>query len=937
MKLLKSKLLLIIILLLSISGYAQNEATDLKSLLPVDPDVVIGTLDNGLKYYIRANAEPENRAELTLVVKAGSILEDDDQQGLAHMCEHMAFNGTKNFKKHEIIEFLESIGMKFGPEVNAYTTFDETVYGIKIPLDSVKYLDKGLLVLHDWASEVSFEDEEIDKERGVIHEEWRMGQGAQDRMMRQYLPLMLNNSRYAERLPIGKMDVVDHCDYDVLRRFYNDWYRPDLMAVIVVGDFDAKEVEKKVVDLFSQIKGQPNPRKREYYNIPEHKETFVKVVSDKEAQQTLIELIYKHPSKITKTVADYREDIVHNIYNEMLNNRLQELTLSDNPPFLYGFAGYGGFIGNVDAYSCIAMINTEQIKSGLKALVTENARVKEFGFTETELERAKKSVLRSMDKMYNERNKVKSASYVSEYKRNFLMSQEPIPGIEYEYNLYKKYVPGISLSEVNSLAEKWITDENRVLILMGPDKEDVKLPTDEELLDDFNSINTDNIEPYVDKTSNKPLVSDMPKRVKVAKKKKNKELGFERWEMKNGAKVYFKKTDFKEDEILFTAFSPGGYSLYGQDDDMSAKQAASIISESGIGDFDKIELSKYLSDKIANVNPYIGELEEGLNGSTTPKDLETFMQLIYLYFTKPRKDKTAFTSYINRMKGILENASASPDNAFRDTIKVTMSSHNPRSRPLSADLLDEVKYNRAHYIYKQRFSDPGNFVFFFVGNIDKKTFKPLVEKYIGGLPTVNREEKWKDLGIHAPDGVVVKEVLKGNEPKSVVFMKFHGDFEYNWKNKAVLETMSEILTTKLLETIREEISGVYSIGAYPGASHYPNSEYGVTIYFGCDPNKVELLVDSIFVQIDKMAKNGPTEEEMNKAIEKELRKRETNLRDNKFWLKTMKSFVYDRTRPEEFNKYNDYIKSITAEDIKKAISFYINKKQYVEVVLKPEK
>ncbi len=937
MKLLKSKLLLIITLLFSLSGYAQTVTDDLKSLLPVDPDVIIGTLDNGMKYYIRANSEPANRAELTIVVNAGSILEDDDQQGLAHMCEHMAFNGTKNFKKHEIIEFLESIGMKFGPEVNAYTTFDETVYGIKIPLDSVKYLDKGLLVLHDWASEVSFEDEEIDKERGVIHEEWRMGQGAQDRMMRQYLPLMLNNSRYAERLPIGKMDVVDHCEYDVLRRFYQDWYRPDLMAVIAVGDFDAKKVEKKVVDLFSQIKAVENPRKRVYYNIPEHKETFAKVVKDKEAQQTIIELIYKHPAKITKTVGDYREEIVQSLYNKMLNNRLQELTLSDNPPFLYGFAGYGSFIGNVDAYSCFAMINTEQVKSGLNALVTENARVKKFGFTETELERAKKSVIRGMDKAYNERNKVKSERYVSEYKRNFTLSHEPIPGIEYEYDLYKKYVPGISLNEVNSLAEKWITDDNRVLILMGPDKEGVELPDDAELLDNFNSINIDDIEPYVDKTSDKPLVADMPKRVKVAKKKKNKELGYEMWQMKNGAKVYFKKTDFKEDEILFTAFSQGGYSLYGQDDDMSAKQAASIINESGIGDFDKIELDKYLSDKIAHVSPYIAELTEGLNGSTTPEDLETLMQLIYLHFTKPRKDKTAFNSYINRMKGMLENASSSPENAFRDTIKVTMSSHNPRNRPLTPELLDEVKFNRANYIYKQRFSDPGNFVFFFVGNIDKKTFKPLVEKYIGGLPTVNREEKWKDLGIHAPDGVVVKEVKKGTDPKSVVFMKFHGDFEYNWKNKATLDAMSEILTTKLLETIREEISGVYSIGAYPGANHYPQSEYGVTIYFGCDPNKVELLVDSIFAQIDLLAKNGPTEEEMHKAIEKELRKRETNLRENKFWLRTMKSFVYDRTRPEEFYKYDDFIKALTSEDIKKAISFYINKKQYVEVVLKPEK
>ena len=936
MKILKVQILLIIALLISASGFAQTSAMELDSKLPIDSKVTIGTLKNGIKYYVRSNNEPENRAELTLVIKAGSILEDEDQQGLAHMCEHMAFNGTTNFKKHEIIEFLESIGMKFGPEVNAYTSFDETVYGIKIPLDSVVYLDKGLLVLHDWASEVSFEAEEIDKERGVIHEEWRMGQGAQDRMMRQYLPLMLNNSRYSNRLPIGTMDVVDNCDYDVLRRFYKDWYRPDLMAVIAVGDFDEKEVEKKISDLFSKITPVENPRKREYYKIPDHEETYAKVVTDKEAQQTLIQLIYKHPTSVTKTVADYRENITHRIYNGMMNSRLQELTLQENPPFLYGFAGYSGFIGPVDAFSCIALINTEQVKSGLAALVKENARVKKYGFTETEFEREKKAILRNMEKAYNERNKIKSSSYVSEYKRNFLQSKEPIPGMEYEYELYKKYVPGIKLSEINSLAEKWIIEKNRILLLLGTEKEGVTYPSDGELLDMLTSVNTNDIEPYNDKTSDKPFISEMPKPVKVKKKKKNKELDVKIWHMKNGATVYYKKTDFKEDEILFTAYSLGGYSLYDQEDDISAKQATSIISESGIGNFDKIELEKYLSDKIAHVSPYIGELTEGLNGSTTPQDLETMMQLIYLHFTKPRKDKTAYNSYVSRMKGMLENKSASPDNAFRDSIQVIMASHHPRSRPLTAELLDETNYAKAHYIYKQRFSDPGNFAFFFVGNIDKKKFKPLVEKYIGGLPTVNRNEKWKDLGINAPDGVVVEEVRKGNDPKSVVFLKFHGDFDYNWKNKAQLTVMSEIITTKLLETIREEESGVYSIGAYPGTSHYPNSEYGVTIYFGCDPDKVDYLVKETFKQLDLLAKNGPTDEEISKAKKKLLRKRETNLRENRFWLNTMKNTIYHKSNPKEFYQYNDYIEGITAKDVMKSFSLYINKKSYVEVVLKPE-
>ena len=921
---------------ISISSIAQDSFMELDSPLPIDSKVKIGTLKNGMKYYVRSNQEPKNRADLTLVVKAGSILEDDDQQGLAHMCEHMAFNGTENFKKHEIIEYLESLGMKFGPEVNAYTSFDETVYGIKVPLDSVEYLDKGLLVLHDWASGVSFEDEEIDKERGVIHEEWRMGQGAQDRMMRQYLPVMLHNSRYANRLPIGKMDVVDHCEYDVLRRFYRDWYRPDLMAVIAVGDFDVNEIEKKVIDLFSKIPSRENPRERVYFEVPDHDNTLVKVVTDKEAQQTMLQLFYKHPTSVTKTVADYREDIIKSLYNGMINARLQELTLTEDPPFIFGYSYYSNFIGPKDAYASMAMTNTEQIEDALKAVVTENERVKLFGFTATELEREKKSTLRSMEKAYNERDKVKSESYVGEYKRNFLPTQEPIPGIAYEYELYKKYLPTITLEEVNSLAPKWITDKNRVLILMSPEKEGQTLPTEEELLSMLNSVDNSKIEPYIDKVSDKPLLADMPTPGKVGKKKKNKDLDYQTWTMKNGAKVVIKKTDFKEDEILFRAYSNGGNSLYDLDDDVSVSIATDVIEESGLGSFDKIELDKYLSDKVVRVSPFINELTEGFSGSAAPKDLETLLQLVYLYFTNPRQDKTAFNSYIKRMKGVLENRSASPESAFRDTIQVTNACHHPRRRPMTAESLDEADFKQVNRIFKQRFGDPSNFTFYFVGNFDEKEMKPLIEKYIGGLPIVERNETWKDLKIKSPKGIVEKEVKKGSEPKSIVYMNYHGDFDYNWENRTQLDVACEILTTKLLESIREDESGVYSIGAYPSSEHFPQSKYGVTIYFGCAPENVAKLSKGVYAEIDKLMKDGPTEIDLDKAKKKKLRERETGLRENRFWLSTLYSFDYHGSNPDDLNKYDDYVNSLTIEQMKQAANKYFSKDNFVKVVLFPE-
>jgi len=930
------KLISILFFIVSLTGFCQ-EKINLNDLLPVDPKVSTGKLANGLTYYVRSNSTPKNRADMFLAVRTGSIDEDDDQRGLAHFCEHMAFNGTKNFPKNELTSYLESLGMEFGPEINAYTSFDETVFMIKVPLDSTLFVEKGLQVLYDWACQVSYLDDDIESERGVIHEEWRGGRGADERMMQKWLPVFLAGSKYAERLPIGKIDIIDHFGPDVLRRFYHDWYRPDLEAVIIVGDFNQEEMVKQVEETFSKIPAREKPRKKETFDIPDHKDTKISIVTDKEAQYPVAQVYYKHPLEIAKTVGDYRRMIVENLYNSMINDRLGELTQTPNPPFIYGGSSFSELVGPKSAYASVAVCQPGKIEEGIKAVLTENERVKKFGFTQTELDRQKTSMLKSMEKAYNERDKQESIDYAKEYKRNFLITKEPIPGIENEFGYYKTFMPGITLDEVNVLAKKWITDQNRVVIITAPEVEGMKMPTEQDILTLLKDVENQDIEPYKDNVGDQPLIANEPVAGKITSEKKIEEVGATEWKLSNGATVVVKSTDFKDDEILFTAYSLGGNSLYGQDDDISADLATTILSMSGIADFDNITLDKMLSDKVFSISPYISDLTEGFSGSSSVNDVETLFQMLYLYFTNQRIDPTSFASYIARMKGVLENKAASPEAAFQDTFLVTSVNYHPRKRPMTAKILDEAKLDRIAKIDKERFSDASDFKFFFVGNIDQEKFKPLVEKYIGSIPSSYSHEMWKNLHIESPSGVIEKTVYKGQEDKSIFDLEFHGKFEYNKENIIAFTALGKILSTRLLEKIREDKSSVYYIDASPSVDKYPEPEYEMTIYFGSAPDKVQELEKAVFDEIKDIAKNGPSEEELNKAKEKLLREREVNLRENKFWLGALSSYYrnYDGNF-KDFGAFSDVVNSMTIDTIKKITSKYIDFNNYFSVTLKPE-
>ena len=905
-------------------------------VLTPDPKILIGKLDNGLTYYIRENKRPEKRAELRIAVKAGSILEDDDQQGLAHFVEHMAFNGTKDFPKQDIVNFLEKSGVRFGADLNAYTSFDETVYMLQVPTDSPEVMKTGFQILEEWAHDLSFDDIEIDKERGVVIEEWRLRRGAENRVAMKHIPMELYKSHYADRIPIGKKEILESCPHDVIRKFYRDWYRPDLMAVFAVGDFDKKEIEKLIKEHFSDLKNPQKERERKKYPVPDHKETLVSIVTDPELTRTSVEVVFKRDIHDTRTAGEYRDLIISSLYDAMLNDRLQELLQQSNPPFIYAYSGDGRFIGEKQAYSLGASVKENSILGGLEAVVREAFRVEQHGFTVTELERQKIQSLRGIEQYFLERNKTESRQLISEYLRNFLQS-ETIPGIEIELALYKQFLPGITVEEVNKLAEERMTQGNRVITISAPQKESVKVPIKEEVLALINKIATEKFDPYIDNVSSKTLVSQLPSPGKIVDEKKIAPLGVTEWILSNGARVVLKPTDFKNEEILFSAFSNGGTSLVPDSDFISAAFATAIIGQSGVGEFDAISLQKELSGKILSLSPSISQLAEGFGGSASPQDLETLFQLVYLYSTSPRKDSTAFISLITRYKAMLQNRSVSPEAAYNDTLQVTLANYHFRSRPVSIPMVDEIHLDKALSVYKDRFADFSNFTFLFVGNFKIDTIKPLVEKYLAILPSLKRNETWKDIGLEHPKGVINKQVYKGVEPKSTVNLTFSGPFEWSQQNRYDFNAMLEALNIKLREVLREDKGGTYGVRVSGSPSLFPRQEYSITISWGCNPERVDELVKEGMVQIDSLKMKQLDSLYIEKICEIQRRAYEVNLKQNGFWLSNLQAYYTNNEDPKMILNYPNLVNHLTAQFIQEAVKKYFNMNNYVKIVLYPEK
>lgn len=916
--------------------YVAAQQGPLTTKIPTDPQITIGTLPNGLKYYIRKNAKPEQRAELRLVVNTGSLLEENDQRGLAHFVEHMAFNGTKNFPKQELVNFLESIGMRFGADVNASTSFDETIYMLQVPTDKPALLDKSMLILEDWAHNVSFEPAEIDKERGVVLEEWRLGRGAQARMQDKQFPILLKGSRYADRMPIGDPEILQFAKHERLTAFYKDWYRPDLMAVVAVGDFDPAAMEQLIKSHFAPLKNPAAPKKRTVFPVPAQPGTSFATATDKEMPSTTVEVYAKFPAEDQTTIGSYRRQIVNNLFGGLLSARLGELAQKPDAPFLAAGTGHGSFVRTAEATSLSARVKEDGVTKALDALFAETARVAQFGFTATELDRQKQNILRSMERSVAEKDKQNSGPLADEFVRNFT-TNEPIPGIVYEQGLYQRFLPEITLAELNALAKTWIPSSNRVVVVSGPEKAGLKFPTDAELTSAINSGSAKAMTAFVDSVGTAPFFEATPTPGSVTKTSANAPVGITEWTLSNGARVVLKPTDFKQDEILFRAQSAGGTSLVSDADFVAASTASQLIAAGGLGKLSQIELRKALTGKIASASPIIDELSEGLSGAASPKDIETLFQIIYLRFTAPRPDPVLFNTMISQSKAMLANQEADPEYSFYTTLQSATTQDHLRLKPMTVATLDQMNLDKSLAFYKDRFSDASDFTFFFVGNFDPAVIKPLVEKYIASLPATNRKETWKDVGRHTPPAVVEKTVKKGLEPKSQAALVFSGPAEYNQTQRVAMRALGYVLQNRLRETLREDLGGTYSVGAAGSLSRDPRAEYSFNIEFGGDPKRLDALVKAVFDEIEKLKTGGPTEKELGDVRETFAREFDQNLKVNSFWIGQIAVKYQIGEDPATLLAVPDYYKKIDAAMVQTAAKTYLDLKRYVKVTLVPEK
>ncbi len=908
--------------------------------MPLDPQVRTGKLPNGLTYFIRKNAKPEKRVELRLAINAGSLMEEEDQRGLAHFTEHMCFNGTKNFPKNELVNYLQSTGVRFGADLNAYTSFDETVYMLPLPTDKEEQLDKGFQILEDWAHNVTFDNAEIDKERGVVIEEWRTGRGASQRMLDKWLPVLMKNSRYAERLPIGKKEILESFKYETIKKFYKDWYRPDLMAVIVVGDIDVDKMEAKIKTYFGRIEPTQNPKERKKFEIPAHKETYVQILTDKEEAFNSLRVYYKQPNETLRNTADYRRTLMYELYQKMLGDRLDEISQKPSPPYMGAYSGYGGMWGRGSkSYQMYAQVDETNMESALTTLLTENKRVLEHGFNPSELERAKQDIMRRYEKSFNERAKTNSANLVQEYL-NFFLEGEPAPGIEFEFDLVKKQLPGIGVAEINGLAKKWITKENRVVIITASDKPTVKLPNEARVLEIINQIDDIKVAKYEDKVITEPLMATMPIAGKIVKEVKLPKIeDVTELTLSNGAKVVYKKTNFKDDEIRFSAYSAGGTSLYSEADMYSANYASQIINECGVSKFSETDIKKMMAGKNVRVTPYIDENSEGIFANTTPKDVETAFQMMHLYFTAPRKDENTFKSFVAKNTGMYKNLLANPQFYFFMEVEKIMSQNHPRNVgfPKPEDL-EKVSLDRAMEIYKERFANASDFVFTIVGNFDEATLKTLVEKYIASLPTIAgaTPEKFKDLGVRPPKGYTPKELKRGQDPKSQVSLVYTGDLKKE-KDAFAIRAFGDVLENKLIENLREDKGGVYSPQAGANTSKIPYASFTINVGFSCAPENVEKLVNAVFEEVTKLQTKGPSPEDMQKIKEAYRREFEKNSKENSFWSNRIQSLYSQGSKPMTLVESQARIEALTAKEIQAIAKKYAVKSNLISIALYPEK
>ncbi len=918
---------------------AKEKKSDLTAKVPVDKKVRIGKLANGMTYYIRANKKPENRVQFRLVTNAGSILEDEDQQGLAHFCEHMAFNGTQYYPGNEMISTLQKNGIEFGRGINAWTSFDETVYYVEMPTDNAEMVEMGYKILDGWSSKLLFDQSEIEHERGVILEEWRGGLGASERLRKATWPIMLKGSLYANRLPIGQEEVIRTFDRNTITRFYNDWYRTDLQAIVVVGDIDVDAVEAKIHEYFDSRKAVATPRPRPEFDVPGNVEPLVAIATDKEATNASLSLFWKHAKAPQGTVGDYRTGIVRSLVNQMLNERFSELVEKASAPYMYAYASYGGFLGrSCDAFYGACAPKDSRGAEAAEAMLTEIYRAVQNGFTQSELDRAKDETIENYRKSAKEANKTNSNNFAQEYTNNFLEG-EVIPGIMKEYSYAKEFVPEISLEECNAMIKSWVTAENFVFTLTAPKQDSYVVPTEQDIVNIYNRVRQGTFEPWVDNYKDEPLFDRQLSAVTPKVTKENKVLDYTEYTCPNGVKFIVKKTELKDDEIQMSAFAWGGTSLYSDKEYYLANSTDGLIEECGIATFNNSQLSKKLKGINANVSPFISSETQGFSGYCVPKDLEVMLQLLDLYYTAPRKDAETFAKHIdvirNQVKFIREN----PQYVFIEKFYQLTKPNDPRAILIpSEENIASLNLDRAYEIYKERFSNAAHQTFFFVGNISDADIS-LIAKYLGNLPTSkSKAEKFKKLKDYTYTKSARETVHKGTDNQGCMIM--HGEtkgFKYSPKNAEIVNQLSACMEITALEIIREKMGGTYSPSINVDFERIPEGLTNWTFYINCNPDSSDVIEAAALEILNKYINEGPSAETLAKVQEQQIINRQNAKQNNGFWMNQLKgSYMYNESRDYVVNDYEALVKSVTAKDVQAAAKQYINLKKFITVFLKPE-
>ncbi len=904
-----------------------------------DSTVHYGVLGNGMTYYIKSNQEPRERASFYVIQNVGSLLEEDNQNGLAHFLEHMAFNGTEHFSGKGIIDFLERHGVAFGENINAYTSFNETVYNLSdVPITKPGIIDTSLLILHDWSNYLLLTEEEIDAERGVITEEWRTRRDASFRMFIASLPYLLPNSKYAERTIIGDLDVIQHFEYNTIRDFYHKWYRTDLQAIAIVGDFDASEMEAKVKALFANIPPVTDAPERPFFEVPDQEETVFRVVTDKEATQTEISLYIRHrkPDTGPTNLLDLREDYIESLFNNMMDMRISELLQKGDPPFVSGGIYYGDFVRGYETFGVSVTPKPHEEALGLSAILTELERVKRYGFTQGELDRARASQLSRWENYYKQRDKVSNETYIKQYQRHFL-EEEAYLSVEEEYGLVQALLPTITLSDFKERLAQWITDKNRVLIIEGPEEEKFEHLSREACFTIFEQVAQANVKPYEDEVLAESLVSGEIDAAGITGIKKLEQFDAVEWTLENGARVIFRHADFEKDQVQIRGYSPGGSSLYEDEYVPTTSMLTYLVNYYGVGDFNATALEKMLAGKNVKLQLNLGTLSEGLSGTASPKDMEALMQLIYLYFNEPRFDEEAHNAIIARNLAFIQNMNKNPQKIMGDSLLLISTGYHPRSRIIDTTYLHDIDFNKAEEVYRERFADASDFIFVIVGNMEEDEVKLLARKYLGSIRDINREENWIDRHVYEPEGRVEKVIPVAMEtPKANVNILIKHNMAYTPYNQMVMRVIEGILKLRYDESIREEEGGTYGVSLRTSLSHWPVEKATLQIMYDSDPERVMQLKELVYAELEQLARKGPAEKDLSKTVENILKDREENREHNAFFMGTIYNYYVHGINFADPANYENIVKQLTIKDVKKVMKKFYRKANVVDVVFIPE-